>query len=94
MPGHAAEALHETRAPSGTDSLISYPDILGLNHESGVLDFLRDYCIGGDSSVRLKIEQNQLVSMGGEIVLLVSGCKAHEIWVFSKIETDKICRQV
>ncbi len=32
------------------DSLISYPDILGLNHESGVLDFLRDYCIGGDKN--------------------------------------------
>jgi hypothetical protein len=23
-----------------------------------------------------------------------SGCKAHETWVFSKTETDKICRQV
>ena len=28
------------------------------------------------------------------MVLERSGCKAHDSWVFSKIETEKICRQV
>ena len=47
------------------------------------------------SSVRLKIEQDQLVS-GGRVVQAWdrSGCKAHETSVFSKTETDRICRQV
>jgi hypothetical protein len=46
------------------------------------------------TSVRLDVEENQLLRVAGKIGLKRGRCKAHEIWVFSKTETDRICRQV
>jgi len=40
------------------------------------------------------IEENQLLRVAGKIGLKGGSCKPHEIWVFSKTETDRICRQV
>ena len=38
---------------------------------------------------------NAIVSVyNASMVLVVSGCKAHESWVFSKTETDNICSKV
>ena len=34
------------------------------------------------------------LEMGAGWFCASSACKAHETWVFSKTETDKICRQV
>ncbi len=45
------------------------------------------------TSVRLDVEENQLLRMAGKIGLKIGRCKAHEIWVFSKTETDGICER-
>jgi hypothetical protein len=47
----------------------------------------------GITTVRLDLEENQLLIVAGKIGLKAGSCKAHEIWVFSKTETDRICRQ-
>jgi hypothetical protein len=49
---------------------------------------------GSITTVRLDIEENQLLRVAGKIGLKGGSCKAHEIWIFSKTETDRICRQV
>jgi hypothetical protein len=42
----------------------------------------------------LDIEQNELVSVAVQVRFEIVCCKAHEICVFSKMETERICRQV
>ena len=46
------------------------------------------------TSVRLDIEKNELVSVAVQVRFEIVCCKAHEICVFSKMETERICRQV
>jgi hypothetical protein len=46
------------------------------------------------TTVRLDLEENQLLRVAGKIGLKGGKCKAHEIGVFSKTEIDRICRQV
>jgi hypothetical protein len=45
------------------------------------------------TSVWLDVEQNQLVSVAVRVGFEITCCKAHEICVFSKMKTERICRQ-
>jgi len=46
------------------------------------------------TSVRLDVEQNQLVSVVVRVGFEIICCKSHEICVFSKMKTERICGHV